>query len=76
MNILECKSIQLIKNKQTILNNISFTVKKGDSVGIMGPSGSGKSSLFRLLNLLMSPSTGEILYRDKNLQEYTVAATS
>ena len=71
MNILECKSIQLIKNKQTILNNISFTVKKGESVGIMGPSGSGKSSLFRLLNLLMSPSTGEIFYHDKNLQEYT-----
>jgi len=70
MKILECNNIQLSKNNQTILNNISLTVQKGDSLGIMGPSGSGKSSLFRLLNLLMSPNKGEIFYRDKKLQEY------
>lgn len=70
MNIMECKDIGLIKNKQTILNNISFTIQSGDCIGIMGPSGSGKSSLFRLLNLLNSPTQGQILYKDKNIQEY------
>lgn len=71
MNILECQNIGLIKNEQTILSNISFGVQAGDSIGIMGPSGSGKSSLFRLLNLLLSPTQGQILYQGKNIQSYT-----
>lgn len=70
MTILECKNIGLLKNDQTILNNISFCVQVGDSIGVMGSSGSGKSSLFRLLNLLMSPTQGQISYKDKNLQDY------
>ena len=70
MNILECQNIGLIKNQQTILSNISFCVQAGDSIGVMGPSGSGKSSLFRLLNLLISPSHGQILYQNKNIQDY------
>lgn len=71
MNILECKDIELVKNNQTILSNISFGVQAGDSIGLMGPSGSGKSSLFRLLNLLLSPTQGQILYQDKNIQDYS-----
>jgi putative ABC transport system ATP-binding protein len=70
MNILECKNVSLIRNNQTILSNVSLTVESGDCVGIMGPSGSGKSSLLRLLNLLMSPTQGEIFYKDKNLSNY------
>lgn len=70
MNILECQNIELIKNNQTILSNISFFVQAGDSMGIMGPSGSGKSSLFRLLNLLISPTEGQILYQNKNIEDY------
>jgi putative ABC transport system ATP-binding protein len=70
MNILECQQLSLVKNKQTILSNISFAIQSGDRISVMGPSGSGKSSLFRLLNLLMSPTQGNILYKDKNLQDY------
>jgi len=70
MKILECQNIGLIKNDQTILSNISFCVQGGDRIGVMGPSGSGKSSLFRLLNLLITPTQGRILYKDKNIQEY------
>ena len=70
MNILECNNISLIKNSQTILNNVSFQVTPGDFIGVMGPSGSGKSSLLRLLNLLMSPTQGEIFYKNKNLLDY------
>lgn len=69
MNILECQNIGLIRNGQTILNNISFSLQVGDRVGILGPSGSGKSSLFRLLNLLISPTQGQILYKNKNIQK-------
>ena len=70
MTILECRNIELIKNEQTILSNISFCIQAGDRIGVMGPSGSGKSSLFRLLNLLISPTQGKILYKNINIQEY------
>ncbi|AIF53878.1 ATP-binding cassette domain-containing protein [Pelosinus sp. UFO1] len=70
MNILQCNNVQLILNKQVILHNISFSVQKGERVGLIGPSGSGKSSLFRLLNLLFSPIQGEVLYKNKNIQDY------
>lgn len=70
MNILQCKNVQLILNKQAILHNISFSVQKGERVGLIGPSGSGKSSLFRLLNLLFSPTQGEVFYKNKNIQDY------
>lgn len=70
MNIMECKNIQLIKNNQTILHDISFSIEAGDSIGIIGPSGSGKSSLFRLFNLLLSPTQGEILYKNRNIRDY------
>jgi putative ABC transport system ATP-binding protein len=70
MTLMECKNIDIIKGNQTILSQISFPIQFADRIGIMGPSGSGKSSLFRLLNLLMSPTQGQILYRNKNIQEY------
>lgn len=70
MNIMECKNIELIINNQTILTSISFSVQTSDRIGIIGPSGSGKSSLFRLLNLLISPTQGQIFYKNKNIQEY------
>jgi len=69
MNILECQNIGFVRNKQTILSDLSFAVQSGDSIGIIGPSGSGKSSLFRLLNLLISPTQGKILYKNKNIQQ-------
>jgi D-methionine transport system ATP-binding protein len=47
---------------ETILENISFIVNQGDRLGIMGPSGAGKTSLLRLLNRLAEPSQGEIFF--------------
>ena len=47
---------------ETILENISFNLNQGDRVGIMGPSGAGKTSLLRLLNRLAEPSQGDIFF--------------
>lgn len=46
---------------ETVLNDISFTIRKGQSVAIMGPTGSGKSSLVHLLTRLYEPSSGSII---------------
>ena len=42
----------------TALNNVSFTISKGEFVAIMGPSGCGKSTLLNILGLLDNPSGG------------------
>ena len=44
------------------MRDIDFTVKKGDVISIIGASGSGKSTLLRCVNLLETPSSGQILY--------------
>ena len=50
-----------------VLRDIDFTVKKVDVTSIIGASGSGKSTLLRCINLLETPSSGEILYHGKNV---------
>ena len=50
-----------------VLKDIDFTVSTGDVISIIGASGSGKSTLLRCINLLETPSSGEILYHGKNV---------
>ena len=50
-----------------VLEDIDFTVHKGEVVCIIGSSGSGKSTLLRCVNLLEIPSGGEILYKNENI---------
>jgi len=49
----------------TALNNISFTVNRGETVGIIGPNGSGKSTILKLIAGVMSPSSGDITVNGK-----------
>lgn len=55
----------LFKGEQTTesfkaLDNISFEIKKGETVGIIGPNGSGKSTILKLIASVMSPNSGKI----------------
>ncbi|KAA9300178.1 MULTISPECIES: amino acid ABC transporter ATP-binding protein [Aerococcus] len=50
---------------KTVLDNLSFDIQKGEVVGIIGPSGTGKSTLLRCLNRLERPDQGEIKFDDK-----------
>lgn len=57
----------LTKTYQTgdkALNNVSFTIAKGQVVGLIGPSGAGKSTLIRCINRLVEPSDGQIHLND------------
>ncbi|MBM6910266.1 amino acid ABC transporter ATP-binding protein [Oscillibacter valericigenes] len=50
-----------------VLRDIDFTVAKGDVTSIIGASGSGKSTLLRCINLLETPTSGEILYHGQSV---------
>ena len=61
-NILEIRHLGKSFGTHEVLRDIDFTVKKGDVTSIIGASGSGKSTLLRCINLLETPSSGQILY--------------
>ena len=49
------------------LNNVSFSVEKGECISVIGHTGSGKSTLMQMLNALIKPEAGEILINGKNI---------
>ena len=65
--ILQVNHLSKSFGAHEVLKDIDFTVKKGDVTSIIGASGSGKSTLLRCINLLETPSSGEILYHGKNV---------
>lgn len=50
-----------------LFEDITFDIKKKESISIIGMSGSGKSTLLNILSSLLKPKSGEIIYKDKNL---------
>ena len=65
--ILQIKHLSKSFGSHEVLRDIDFTVQKGDVTSILGASGSGKSTLLRCINLLETPSSGEILYHGDNV---------
>ena len=55
--------------RKTVIDDISFSIKKGEKIAFVGESGSGKTTLAKLLLNLYSPETGEILIDDKNIED-------
>lgn len=55
------------------LTDVSFTVPKGQVVGLIGPSGAGKSTLIRCINRLVEPTGGKILLNDLNITDLSSA---
>ncbi|MBE6037753.1 MAG: amino acid ABC transporter ATP-binding protein [Anaerofustis stercorihominis] len=66
--ILQVNHLSKSFGKNEVLRDIDFSVNKGDVTSIIGSSGSGKSTLLRCINLLETPTSGEILYRGQNIE--------
>ena len=65
------KTYQHYNNNITLFNNLNLKIKQGDLVALVGPSGSGKSSLLYLLALLDEPTKGEIKINDINTKKFS-----
>lgn len=69
MSILTLNNISFAYNKTPVLHNLSYEFEKGKMYCIMGKSGAGKTTLLSLLSGLASPSSGSILYKDKDIKK-------
>lgn len=73
--ILEVSHLRKAFGSHVVLEDVSFSVKKGNVISVLGASGSGKSTLLRCINLLETPCSGQILYRGTDvLRQQTNAA--
>lgn len=71
--MIECKGITKVYHtgdKETVvLDNVSFSINKGEYVAIIGPSGSGKSTLMNIIGAIDSPTKGEYYLENKKINE-------
>jgi len=71
-NVLEVRHLSKTFGKNVVLRDIDFTVCEGDVTCIIGASGSGKSTLLRCINMLETPTTGEIFFHDTDITDRKV----
>lgn len=74
--VLQVKHLSKTFGKHEVLRDIDFSVNSGDVTSIIGASGSGKSTLLRCINLLETPSSGEILYHGANIDKIKGGASA
>uniref|UniRef100_A0A832GMB5 ABC transporter ATP-binding protein n=1 Tax=Caldimicrobium thiodismutans TaxID=1653476 RepID=A0A832GMB5_9BACT len=76
MVLIRLVGIEKRVGKEIILKNISLEIERGEFVAIIGPSGSGKSSLLYIMGLLDRPTEGKIYYKDREIDLSKVEALS
>ena len=65
--IVELKNTSVFYNKRQILNNLNLKVKKQEILGMLGPNGVGKSTIFNLITGLKNPNFGEVVIQGINV---------
>ena len=68
--VIELVHLQKQFGENTVLRDINLSVSKGEVLSIIGASGSGKSTMLRCINLLETPSSGQILYHGKDISSH------
>ena len=69
MNVLEVDNLSAAYRKNTVLNNVSFSIKQGSLTGIVGPNGAGKSTLIKVLLDLHPKLSGNVSFFDFSLKK-------
>lgn len=70
MALLETRGLQKKFGELNVLNDINISIEEGEVLVVIGPSGSGKSTFLRCLNLLESPTGGEITFNGENILKH------
>ena len=60
--IIDIRNVGFKRDGRVILDNVNFTVNRGDFIAVTGPNGGGKTSLLRLMLKLLNPTAGSVVY--------------
>ena len=71
--LIKLEKISLSFGKRQILENISFDINKGEILGMLGPNGVGKSTIFNLITGLIKPNYGSIIIDGENVLNYPIS---
>ena len=74
--IIEMSEIEYAFRKQPILNKINLKVKRKEIIGIIGPNGSGKTTIFNILSGLIKPTKGYIYIKGTNISSLSITQRS
>ena len=66
MELLECKNLSKSFDNKKILKDVNLIIPRGKIVGLLGKNGQGKTTLIKLINDLLTPTSGEILIEGKH----------
>lgn len=67
MELLECKHLCKSYGSKSVLKDINLTIPRGKIVGLLGRNGQGKTTLIKLMNDLLTPTSGEVLVNGKHI---------
>ena len=70
--IVELKNTSVFYNKRQILNNLNLIVRKQEILGMLGPTGVGKSTIFNLITGLKNPNYGEVIIEGINVTDLPI----
>ncbi len=76
MDILKVKNLSKSFDGRKIIDDVSFSVERGKIVGLLGKNGSGKTTVIKMINDLLTVDGGEILINDERISEKTKAMVS
>src|SRR5574337_385756 len=68
-NLIEIKSLHKYFGKNEVLKGLDIQIKRGEVVVMIGPSGSGKSTFLRTMNLLETPTKGDVYFEGTNIAD-------
>ena len=71
--LIKLEKISLSFGKRQILENINFDINKGEILGMLGPNGVGKSTIFNLITGLIKPNYGSIIIDGENVLDYPIS---
>lgn len=67
--ILELRELTKYYDRRAVVDNVSFTVHRGEITGYLGPNGSGKSTTVKMITALLDPSNGTVFYEGRDVRD-------
>jgi osmoprotectant transport system ATP-binding protein len=73
MELIRFKNVEKsYENGKKIIDNLNFTINSGEFITLIGKSGSGKTTMLKLINGLINPNSGKIFIKDKEINEWNI----